>query len=731
MSPTRIQPMKKLRSGATPVSRQRQPGTKTSTISIDADDAIARRRAELRRLQQQKSKHSSTRPKESTASKELVPKPSARARSMERKAPPPPPVARKLEFTGGNKQQPRGARAKSVPPRRPPPPPKKSEQVHKEAPPTVGNSSSATTTTTTHNKKKDLPPLRPSTDSAVSLPEQSSTASGADTAPPLFAEVTTTTETVKQQPQTAATTDAPPQQAAKPQTTAKTPAAKQKTTDSTSAASMMADPTALETKTPASKPPTTTEPPSTVRRERINQLRQGLDSPKSNKETKEAPKEKAVISETNAKLEKALIAAEKERNLALKRIQELEDKLMKEMTNTSKVPVTPVKDMTSLKEVMDMAKTQGEDAALKWAQEQLQGQEKLQHKHAGLLSPSIPTTPQPRRAIVNRAVTPHPKRDVKEGITDEDLEKRFITSFREAVAYIPYEYNGTSVTDDGKRCTYYVRRPYGIPDPNGIFELVSPSSHDKYSRKAHVSDPTSIQVAVAIPYDDSVLCLVGKMGVRYRITLTGSFENIPNVEDSLGFVSYIDDTANERQYSLDEILEEALSVREQYCSTMMTTALGFQQRKPVVVAGDAAPATAAAPKPQVAEIGVDTSDIPIPQEIKLSENSQRAEAKKEEPKKKESPKKEMEEDTGSTGAGDVLTIFIGMIFKSIFGFIWWILIGLPLATIRVSVTMILACVVVGVLYLYALDGHYSAMSQGENSFFYASQYHANTAPGLL
>jgi hypothetical protein len=707
--------MKKQRSGATPLSRQRQAGPGLSNISIDADDAIARRRAELRRLQQQKAKHatSSSRPKATT---ELV-KGSSKT-SVERKAagtaPPPPPVARKLEFQNNKKTK--APRAKSVPPRRPPPPPARAKQDPKE--------------------ENDIPPFRPAPVDPSSLIKDTATAATAG--PPTKKEkssaaVATTPSTAKLQP----TSTGVPPLVAEPNTVAKTPATSAKLGVGTTGtpAAVEGTTTTTEVKTPASISSTIAEPPTTIRRDRIKQLRQGLDSPKSSATNKTEPPTSPTAtlssSATNRRLEEALQRAESEKNEAFKQIKELETKLMQEMRTTA--PVTPVKDMTSLKEVMDMAKTKGENAALLWAHEQLQSQEKLHHKTVGLLSPAMPTTPQRGRTVANRTATPHPKRDVKGGVSDEDLEKRFIASFREAVTYIPHEYYGSNATEDGKRCTFLVRLPYGIPDQNGIFELVSPSTHDKYARKAHVSDPSTIQVAVVIPYDESVLCLVGKMGVRYRITPTGSFENNPNVENSLGFVSYIDDTANEQQYSLDQILEEALSVREQYCSTMMTTAMGFQQRKPLL-APTPAEATAA-PKPEVAEIGVDTSDMTIPKEIDVNGKGNKKETNKEEPKKKKDAKanedpKHMEDD-GSTGAGDVLTIFVGIVVKNFLGFVWWVLIGLPLATIRTSVTLVLASAVVGMLYLYALNSHHGGMLQGNDAFFYASQYHANTAPGIL
>ena len=160
---------------------------------------------------------------------------------------------------------------------------------------------------------------------------------------------------------------------------------------------------------------------------------------------------------------------------------------------------------------------------------------------------------------------------------------------------------------------------------------------------------------------------------------------------------------------------------------MMTTALGFQQRIPQL-----APAAAAqtAEKASVAEIGVNT----IPTEVKIGEEKDTKVDNKPE-KDTQKPKKEKVVepigDDDSSGAADVLTIFLGMVAKSIFGFIWWIIVGLPLAAIRTSITFILASAVIGMLYLYALNGHYVSLQQSDEAFWYASQYHANHAPGLL
>ena len=717
MSPLRVQPLKKQRSGATP-SSQRPPATTPNTLAVEADEGIARRRAELRRLKEARSKYTgsktptSARPKVTSATERLTSDgrntgPTARpTQTRIGRAPPPPPVNRKLEFN--NKRKTPAPRAKSAPPRRPPPPPVRAKETPNEAPAKVNGFNK--TGKTSPSRPAPIDPFRLMKDEAPKLEDEK----------PLPVKTPAPT---KQQ-----TSDSTIMEDKK--TASKTPMPIGKVSNDASAA--FKSPEVVLSTDPIS-------PPSTVRRDRIQQFREGLDTPpQSPKWSKVEPNNvstsEPVISVTNARLEETLKKSEEEKSELYKKIKELETKLVENMAST---PLTPVKDMTSLQEVMDMAKEQGEEAALKWASQQLASREKT----GGLLSPAIPSTPIGRRSVSQRTATPHPKRDLeREGtdnaISDEDLEKRFIGSFREAAAYVPYEYFGSSsissnIGNDGSNqlCTFYVRRPYGAPPQSEIFDLVSPTPHDAYSRKAHVSDPTSIQIAVSIPYDESVLCLFGKAGVRYRITPTGNFESYPNIGQKVfGSISYIDDTANEQEYSLDQILEEALAVRDQYCSTMMTTALGFQQRKPQLAPAPAAAQTAE--KASVAEIGVNT----MPTEIEIGEGKdKKVESKPEKETSKPKKQKEVDpvDDDDSSGAADVLTIFLGMVAKSIFGFVWWIILGLPLAAIRTSLTFILATAVLGMLYLYALNDHFVSLQQSDEAFWYASHYHANHAPGLL
>ena len=195
-----------------------------------------------------------------------------------------------------------------------------------------------------------------------------------------------------------------------------------------------------------------------------------------------------------------------------------------------------------------------------------------------------------RRKISNLMVTPHPKRSTSNTsdpnnnsnafAPDEpnepmvQVERKLLTHFRQAAECIPFEYQSNLAT-------FVIRRPYGIPTTPALFELVSPMTFEVYAKRAHVSSLSTLQVSVTISADHSVLLLFDTAGVRYRTNPFGDFKVVPNVDDldrPLGTVSYIDADANEKDYSLDEILEEALLVREQYCSTMISTAFGFQQR---------------------------------------------------------------------------------------------------------------------------------------------------------
>jgi len=88
---------------------------------------------------------------------------------------------------------------------------------------------------------------------------------------------------------------------------------------------------------------------------------------------------------------------------------------------------------------------------------------------------------------------------------------------------------------------------------------------EAYSRRAHVSSKSSIEVVAVVKADNSPFLLFNTAGVRYKTNpySTDPFVHIKNVDldvnRPLGHITYRDEqTGREREYSLDEILEEAL-----------------------------------------------------------------------------------------------------------------------------------------------------------------------------
>jgi len=152
--------------------------------------------------------------------------------------------------------------------------------------------------------------------------------------------------------------------------------------------------------------------------------------------------------------------------------------------------------------------------------------------------------------------------------------------FREAALCVPFEYKT-------KLATFYIRRPYGIITVPERFQVLSPHTTDEeYKKRSRVSSSQTIQVAIAISADNSSMLLYGSAGVRYKTDPSdvqcGNWTDVPDVgamDFPLGYVNNeTHNTWNHNiEYSLDEILEEAMLVREQYCSTILSAALEVEQ----------------------------------------------------------------------------------------------------------------------------------------------------------
>jgi len=147
---------------------------------------------------------------------------------------------------------------------------------------------------------------------------------------------------------------------------------------------------------------------------------------------------------------------------------------------------------------------------------------------------------------------------------------------------------------------YVVRKPYGgnetmdytfPPDKRGKNCKISwYQSVTEYLKHAQVKDEASIEVLAKIDSDQSVLLLHGSC-CRHGTPMLGDdgnvvgyewneFGDIDQMDGSLGKIMYIDVNGNDGEYWLDSIYEEALKIRENYCSNVFSAALALKATSP-------------------------------------------------------------------------------------------------------------------------------------------------------
>lgn len=226
-----------------------------------------------------------------------------------------------------------------------------------------------------------------------------------------------------------------------------------------------------------------------------------------------------------------------------------------------------------LQHLVEIADRNGDRAALKWAREQATATKSTTKGpfsktplsgHGRAASPS-------RRAMTGaigpgvrkRVSTPHPKRvnsDTSNGEESKLLAKATETN--------PDEF-------DSDVATYHVRRPYVLSANDDFWNEVGELSNEEYQATADVGKPASLEIAAKIKVDGSILLLSGLCTVRHkkpRSTKWKIFEDVDDMDKPLGSVMFIDGQANEGEYWLDEIYEEAMSTRDTYCSSLLATA---------------------------------------------------------------------------------------------------------------------------------------------------------------
>lgn len=221
-----------------------------------------------------------------------------------------------------------------------------------------------------------------------------------------------------------------------------------------------------------------------------------------------------------------------------------------------------------------------------------------------------------------------------------------------------------------------------------------------------------------------------------------TFENVEYLEDSLGKIVFVDSEGNDGEYWLDPVYEEALKIRETYCSNVFSAALALKASSPQMPSGTGMGAgTAIGPTPVPAknlngfapqQRGPAMSAPPMMQPPGAQNQDARVETEKEKPKsrsinfnedafkeqeqeqaapptveqkpkqKSKQKKQQPEQEQQDSGATDVLSLFFLYFFSTIFSFIWFAFM-IPVRVTKWTFFTLLILGISNMLWLYFAD----------------------------
>jgi len=460
---------------------------------------------------------------------------------------------------------------------------------------------------------------------------------------------------------------------------------------------------------------------STVRRDMLRNMSEYADTPPS----------KMILSPDDSqqspelRVQKELQQASKEKSDALQKVSQLEEEIqrMREKSDSSH----------SIYAIVQMAENEGESAALEWARQQLGG-----GKHVGFLSPLASLQASPSRGpadlvsplaittstpVRRRAATPYPKRETSEKEEDQKF-------YRQAAECVQHVY----VTDVA---TFTVRRPYGLATERDLWFSAGELNNKMYQKSVNVKKSSTLEVAAKINADGSFLVLHGEASVRHQNASDGEWHDFGDANERgkpLGSVMYIDGEANEREYSLDEIFEGADSTRYSYCLSIISTADGLHSRELSMPTAEQGPPKQAPapepvvrppleqkPKPMMTEASVQTDALAEPKAV--AKSKVQPEPKKDVPPAREAPPAEKPLPPPEESS-NVMGVFASMFFSSLVSLIYTIFIGIPLRILTTTFVLIVSIVLLSLIWLYMVDDHGARAMGASIDFMY-------NRPGIL
>ena len=348
----------------------------------------------------------------------------------------------------------------------------------------------------------------------------------------------------------------------------------------------------------------------------------------------------------------------------------------------------------------------------------------------------------PRGRGRRRMKSPEPRRDGTDPLKDlnvasravETVEEIFMSPLAKFVVRKPYggdelkdycfvEEHETENADDNAN----ENEDGSYPHP----PVEWAESVECYWKNSNVKAEKSLEVMAMVEADGSILhihgdaCRHGLPVIGDNGSITGyefkTFADVESMDGALGKVIFIDSEGNDGEYWLDPIYEEALKIRESYCSNVFSAALALASAPEPVAArmtsptangighavDNAPPTIMMPPASSPAPVAVDASASVNKDEPKIKENVDQKQSvpQKEAPKEMEKPKKQQEkeqpqlDDNGST---DILSFFFIWFFSTIFKIVWFILM-IPVRVVNCTLTIGIVVSIVHLLWLYFAD----------------------------
>jgi hypothetical protein len=261
-----------------------------------------------------------------------------------------------------------------------------------------------------------------------------------------------------------------------------------------------------------------------------------------------------------------------------------------------------------LQRLSNMAQTKGRETTWKWLQHQIDsggpGLLVLSKGQQSLASNPTTTTTTDASNKSERALLPHPRRHFKSAQQAVQTERQHVSFYRHATHVVPFAYHSYSEEGSSPRSenniSITVRRPYA-KETRATWIQLSNLTAENYARRAHISKATALEVVILLKCDATQIPLVflcsggndndnNNTVVRYRTHPGGALQvkkgNATSLSSSsLGLYygyqktdsSHDDKNGGGYQtYDLDDLLRQAIWVREQYCSAVTSTALGLR-----------------------------------------------------------------------------------------------------------------------------------------------------------